>query len=183
MGLPWVQIQPPRGFCDHVSNFASWMARDRPHILIFRICGDHNGLLVLDELYHLLMHRDVLLHLVGISENWSLYLCKRGFYFYKRVFEKLCLFNITCQRPCCLHLCCLKVCVSWKASSQRTCAVIAIFLESIPCENMLTWPIFFEHCLLENIISVFSKHRKYVPACIQINLMTFCFFPKRICSD
>ena len=68
----------------------------------------------------------------------SLYLCKRGFYFYKRVFEKLCLFNITCQRPCCLHLCCLKVCVSWKASSQRTCAVIAIFLESIPCENMLT---------------------------------------------
>ena len=109
----------------------------------------------------------------------SLYLCKRGFYFYKRVFEKLCLFNITCQRPCCLHLCCLKVCVSWKASSQRTCAVIAIFLESIPCENMLTWPIFFEHCLLENIISVFSKHRKYVPACIQINLMTFCFFPEK----
>ena len=109
----------------------------------------------------------------------SLYLCKRGFSFYKRVFEKLCLFNITCQRPCCLHLCCLKVCVSWKASSQRTCAVIAIFLESIPCENMLTWPIFFEHCLLENIISVFSKHRKYVPACIQINLMTFCFFPEK----
>ena len=109
----------------------------------------------------------------------SLYLCKRGFYFYKRVFEKLCLFNITCQRPCCLHLCCLKVCVSWKASSQRTCAVIAIFLESIPCENMLTWPILFEHCLLENIISVFSKHRKYVPACIQINLMTFCFFPEK----
>ena len=109
----------------------------------------------------------------------SLYLCKRGFYFYKRVFEKLCLFNITCQRPCCRHLCCLKVCVSWKASSQRTCAVIAIFLESIPCENMLTWPILFEHCLLENIISVFSKHRKYVPACIQINLMTFCFFPEK----
>ena len=79
-----------------------------------------------------------LAHFIRCHQQLSLYLCKRGFYFYKRVFEKLCLFNITCQRPCGLHLCCLKVCVSWKASSQRTCAVIAIFLESIPCEIMLT---------------------------------------------
>ena len=64
------------------------------------------------------------------TSDSSLYLCKRGFYLQERV---------------CLHQCYLKVCVSWKASSQRTCAVIAIFLESlslwensIPCENMLT---------------------------------------------
>ena len=61
----------------------------------------------------------------------SLYLYKRGFYFYKRVFEKLCLFKMPCQRPCSLHHHCLKVCVSWKASSQRTCSVIALFLESL----------------------------------------------------
>ena len=61
----------------------------------------------------------------------SLYLYKRGFYFYKRVIEKLCLFNNTCQRPCSLHHCFLKVCVSWKASSQRTCSVIALFLGSL----------------------------------------------------
>ena len=69
--------------------------------------------------------------LIRLMYSKAFIFVKGVFIFKKGVFEKLCLFNITCQRPCCLHLCYLKVCVSWKTSSQRTCAVIAIFLESL----------------------------------------------------